>query len=199
MVDKHINIIASLDDLLNQKKQIVKLERKIVFSDDDLKILKSVNDDIINQYIDLLNQSTDDESKNNLLDFLKDNKITLLKITDSNSDYQIAIIKVETDDNHQFYINKNLDLSFGQQSENPRLKRSALINTFLNYNITTKKLYSSDLLFVQNILLNKDSKIEDKLRGCLFFVGAKISDEGFFDNRQPNKKTTDKSNDLDIA
>ena len=193
MVEKHINIVASLSDLMNQKKQIVKLERKIVFSDDDLKILKSVDDDIINQYIDLLNQSVDDESKNNLLSFLKDNKITLLKITDSNSDYQIAIIKVESDSGHVFYINKNLDLSFGQQSENPRLKRSALMNTFLNYNISTKKLYSSDLIFIQDIILGYGSD------NCQFFKGAQISDSGFFDNRQPKTKTIDKSNDLDIA
>lgn len=193
MVEKHINIMSSLSDLLSQKKQIVKLERKIIFSDDDLKILKSVDDDIINKYIDLLNNTTDDESKNNLLSFLQNNLITLLKITDSNSDFQIAIIKVESDDNHHFYINKNLDLSFGQQSENPRLKRSALMNAFLNYNITTKKLYSSDLIFIQDLILGYESD------NCQFFKGAQISDSGFFDNRQPKTKTIDKSNDLDIA
>lgn len=193
MVEKHINIVATPSDLMNQKKQIVKLERKIVFSDDDLKILKSIDDDIINQYIDLLNQSTDDESKNNLLSYLKDNKITLLKITDSNADFQIAIVKVESDNNHIFYINKNLDLSFGQQSENPRLKRSALMNTFLNYNISTKKLYSSDLIFIQDLILGYESD------NCQFFKGAQISDSGFFDNRPQKTKTTDKSNDLDIA
>lgn len=191
-ISKHINIIAGLQDLMNQQKTIVKLERKIIFSDSDIDIFKNIDNDILNQYIDLLSNTSDSESKNKLLDFLQDNKITLAKITDNKSDWQIAIIKIESDNKINYLINKNLDLSYGQQSENPRLKRSALLNAFINYDFKTKKLLNNDIVFINDIIASgyESNNID-------FFNGNDIKDAGFFDTRDNTKqKTIDKSNDL---
>lgn len=191
-INKHINIIAGLQDLMNQQKTIVKLERKIVFSNSDIDIFKKIDNDILNQYINLLSNTDDNESKNQLLDFLQDNKITLAKITDNKSDWQIAIIKIESDNKINYLINKNLDLSYGQQSENPRLKRSALLNAFINYDFKTKKLQSNEIVFINDIIAGAD-----EYNNIDFFNGNDIKDSGFFDTRDNTKqKTIDKSNDL---
>lgn len=191
-INKHINIIAGLQDLMNQQKTIVKLERKIIFSDSDIDIFKNIENDILNQYIDLLSNTSDSESKDKLLDFLQDNKITLAKITDNKSDWQIAIIKIESDNQIKYLINKNLDLSYGQQSENPRLKRSALLNAFINYDFKTKKLLNNEIVFINDIIT--DCIESDNID---FFNGNDIKDSGFFDTRDNTKtKTIDKSNDL---
>lgn len=192
MIEKHINIISSLDDLINQKKTIVKLERKIVFSDSDLDILKKINNNIVNKYIDLLKNTTDQETKQDLLDYLKTNKITLAKLTDKQSDWQIAIIKVESESSVDYYFNKSMDLSYGQQSENPRLKRTALLNAFLNYDLKNKVLKSTDLVWINNLLCGQD------IDGYNGFYGQPITDIGFYDTRLPNKKTQDTTNDLDL-
>lgn len=191
-INKHINIIAGLQDLMNQQKTIVKLERKIVFSNSDIDIFKNIDNDILNQYINLLSNTDDNESKNQLLDFLQDNKITLAKITDNKSDWQIAVIKIESDNQIKYLINKNLDLSYGQQSENPRLKRSALLNAFINYDFKTKKLQSNEIVFINDIIAGAD-----EYNNIDFFNGNEIKDSGFFDARDNTKqKTIDKSNDL---
>lgn len=191
-INKHINIIAGLQDLMNQQKTIVKLERKIVFSDSDIDIFKNIDNDILNQYIDLLSDTSDNESKSQLLDFLQDNKITVAKITDNKSDWQIAVIKIESDNQIKYFINKNLDLSYGQQSENPRLKRSALLNAFINYDFKTKKLQSNDIIFINDIITSGYES-----NNVAFFDGKDIKDCGFFDTRDNTKvKTIDKSNDL---
>lgn len=193
-IQKSINILSSLSDLLKQQKTAVKLERKIVFSDSDINIFKTIDNNVINDYIRALENTTDLETKNNLIDFLNQNKITTAKITDSNGDFQIAIIKIESENETRFFVNKNLDLSYGQQSENPRLKRSALLNAFINYDFKTKKLISNEIMFINDIITG-----ESEYNNVEFFNGESISDSGFFDTRDKTKtKTADKSNDLII-
>lgn len=189
MINTTINIIADLKDLLQQQKTAVKLEKKIVFSDSDIALFKDINNDILNQYIDILNQN----DSTMLIDFVKSNNIILAKITDKNADWQTAVIQV----NNTYYINQNLDLSYGQQSENPRLKRSALLNTFLNYDLSSKKLKSLQPVYIQDLILSKQNNNIDF--DIDFFNGESISDVGFYDTRQPSKKAVDSSNDLPIV
>lgn len=189
MINTTLNIIADLKDLLQQQKTAVKLEKKIVFSDSDIALFNDIENDTLKQYIDILNQN----DSNALIDFVKSNNIIIAKITDKDADWQSAIIQI----NDTYYINKNLDLSYGQQSENPRLKRSALLNTFLNYDLSSKKLKSLQPVYIQDLILSKQNNNIDF--DIDFFNGKSISDVGFYDTRQPSKKAVDSSNDLPIV
>lgn len=178
-------VLSPLCELKKQEREIVRLDKKIIFNDNDLAILKKVNDSTIQDYIKII----ESKDKDSILDFVKKNNIILAKLQDCDSNWQIAIIKV----NNDFYLNQNLDCSYGQQSENPRLTRQGLLNSFINFDLQNESLNFDKIIWIQNEILNKTQNLEK-------FNGNKIQDRGFYDNpKQKESKSKDQDFDNDLS
>lgn len=177
-------VLSPLAELKNQAREIVRLEKKIIFSDSDLEILYKLNDKTASDYLDIIKSG----DKNNILAFVKSNNIILAKLQDAESAWRVAVVKI----NDSFYLNANLDASYGQQSENPRLTRQGLLNAFLNFDLQTEKLNHAGIIWIQDEILNKTDNLER-------FEGDIISNRGFYDNPiKSDKKTADNNNNLSV-
>lgn len=175
-------VISPVVELKKQDREIVRLERKIFFSDSDLQLLESANKQlncpVIAGYLD----SIKTKEKNNILDYLSKHNIILCKLQDSNSDWQVAIIQAD----NNYYLNNNLDGSYGQQSENPRLTRQGLLNCFINFNLQTEQLNNNNIIWIQSEILEQTDNLER-------FDGMPIMDRGFYDNPTKSEKSNSKS------
>ena len=179
--------------------------------------------DIITQAVDA-DADDADAQKNQIAtdarNYLQSNRAITLSIKDKDSNYQVAIIKLcryydniadcdadcdciakikDSDAGYgiKYYYNRNLDKSYGVQAEVPRIKISAMINVFINYQLfrgcdAFGKLSGGDIRYINQII----DAIATDADAVATFAGGDIINRGYYDSpdlfgRKKSADTTD--------